>query len=108
MNTTKINKVKTILERNGSKLATVVFTKKDGSDRTMQINLVSNKGVKGASASERAKKAAKNRAQNNPHLINVLDMNLRQKGVDEYKCRRSINAETVKEIRCGGKVYKFD
>lgn len=107
MNVTKVDQVKAILEANGSKLASVTFTKKDGSERTMQINLVSNKGVKGEMASESAKKGVATRAANHPELINVLDMQLRQKGVEEYKCRRSINAETVSKIVCGKKVYTF-
>lgn len=107
MNMTKINQVKAILEANGSKLASVTFTKKDGSERTMQINLVSNKGVKGELASESAKKGVETRKQNHPELINVLDMQLRQKGVPEAGCRRSINAETVSKIVCGKKIYRF-
>lgn len=107
MNTSKINQVKAILEANGSKLASVTFTKKDGLERTMQINLVSNKGVKGELACESAKKGVETRKQNHPKLINVLDMQLRQKGFGENKCRRSINAETVSKIVCGKKVYQF-
>lgn len=107
MNISKINKVKQILEQNGSKLASVTFIKKDGSERTMQINLVSHQGVKGDLACESAKKGVETRKKNHPELINVLDMQLRQKGLDEFKCRRSINAETVTRIACGGEVYEF-
>lgn len=104
---TKADKIKQILEQNGSKLCSVEFTKKDGSIRVMQVQLRSKKGVKGESASEQAKKAVESRKKNNPDLINVVDVQLRKKGVTESACWRSFNADTVLRIKADGVEYKF-
>jgi len=84
----------------GGTFAGVVFTKKDGTKRTMQVQPAKLKfHVKGDKASEQAQRAAETRARNNPHLLNVWDV---AKGAP-----RSINLDTVERITLRGETFEY-
>ncbi len=87
----------------GPGIFTVVFTKKDGTLRTMNARRGVSVGVKGTG-----------KPKTNDNNITVFDVKLDQNGelkegvltkLAPEKCYRSFNADTVREIRAGG--YKF-
>lgn len=83
---TKVNLVRTILDTtcNNGQVFTVVFTKADGKERTMNCR----RGVKKHLAGGKSTIAGKE------HLLSVYDM--QAKG---YRC---INMKTVKSIKAAG------
>lgn len=90
-----------LLNSTKGKYASVLFTKKDGSLRLMNIQPAKTKNhVKGDKASEQAKRAVKTRAENNPNLYNCWDVT--------KKAIRSINLDTVQEIKISGRIFTFD
>lgn len=107
MTMTKVQKIKQLLEQNGSKLCSIEFLKADGSLRKMQVQLKSTLGVKGDEASEQAQRAAKARKANNPDLLNVMDVQLRQKGVPESGCWRSIHVDKILKVKADKVEYSF-
>ncbi len=100
--------VKSKIEESGSKLMSVTFTKKDGTQRTMTFNPLTVKGIKGDKASEQAKQAVATRKANNPNLISVCDQALLSKGDLPAKCWRSVNCDTVTIVKIGGKEYTYE
>lgn len=89
-----------LIEAERGRIVAVTFTKKDGSLRTMKVQPAALRSrVKGEAASEAARKAVETRAANNPHLLNVWDV---EKGAP-----RSINLATVSRIAAGGEVHTF-
>lgn len=108
MSISKASKIKQILEQNGSKLCSIEFFKADGSLRKMQVQLRSNKGIKGEAACEQAQKAAKARKYNNPDLINVMDVELRRSGAPEAACWRSFHADKIIRVKADKVEYNFD
>lgn len=105
---TKTKLVKSIIEQSGSGFVSVIFTKKDGSLRTLVHNPKVRKGIKGDSATESGKQAVATRKANHPNLVSVFDSELASKGELATKCWRTIDCETVKQIKVGGEVIKFD
>lgn len=98
--------IRNILKENGSAILRVTFDKKDGSERKMSVNPRFVKGLVTEYKSESTKQAVETRKKNNPNLMSVMDIQLKRKGEADYKCWRSVNLETVKEIKSRGKVYR--
>jgi hypothetical protein len=89
-----------LLEEANSHFVTVEFTKKNGEERSMNIQQAALKfHVKGDEASESAKKAVETRKANHPELMAVYD-------VQKHEIR-SINLDTTSIVRLGGKEYVF-
>ena len=93
--------LKEIIESSGSKIFSVTFIKKDGSERTMSCHNRVTRDLKGEMAEERYRKAQKTRKENNPNLVNVVDVavGVRNGG------RRSINVDTIISLRVSGREY---
>lgn len=70
----------------GNKVFTATFTKKDGTERTMNGRLDVAKYTKGGS----------NNQEHCNHLITVFEMNKKQ--------YRTLNLNTLRQIKCGGEV----
>ncbi|MGR3539930.1 MAG: hypothetical protein ACU0BS_00675 [Hasllibacter sp.] len=84
----------------GSRLAAVTFIKADGTLRRMSVQPAALAGrVKGDAASPSAQAAARTRAANNPHLLNVWDA--------QRQAPRSINLDTVLRIAADGREHLF-
>lgn len=78
----------------------VVFTKADGSERTMIVQPAAlSSHVKGAEATQAGQRATITRKQRYPHLLAVWDV--------EAQAPRSINLATVKTITTGGMAYAY-
>jgi hypothetical protein len=82
-------KLKELLQKTNGKFFTVIFTKKNGDDRQMNCRLGVTKHLKGGV----------NKNSNKNHLV-VYDVH--------SKGYRTVNTETLKSIKLGGKVYKVD
>lgn len=104
----RIAKVKEAIASSKSNIMSVIFIKADGSERVMAFNPKTAKGMKGDQASDSAKQAVATRKKNNPNLISVCDQSLLAKGDAPEKCWRSINCDTVKSIKVGGKEIPFE
>lgn len=104
MTTTTTEQVKAIISTSGSKFMSVTFKKANGEIRTINFNPRTAKGLKGDDASDSAKQAVATRKRNNPNLVNVCDQQLLNKGEDPAKCWRSINCDTVLELKTGNNV----
>lgn len=100
--------VKNLILDGSSKIKRVTFNKKDGSVRNMSVNTRFIKGIVDKYKSERTKQSVETRKKNNPNLISVMDITLKRKGEPDYKCWRSINLETVTQIKSGGKVLDVE
>lgn len=98
----KVAQVKAIIATSGAKIMSITFTKANGDTRKMSFNPKTAKGLVGNKASDSAKQAVATRKANNPHLVSVCDQNLLARGDEANRCWRSINCETVTEIRVGG------
>ena len=84
----------------GGRFCGVTFTKKDGTERRMQVQPAAlDLRVKGDTASERAKRATLTREARHPHLLPVWDVRAR--------APRSINLATVSRIAVDGQVHRF-
>lgn len=92
--------MRALINKAGGRYAGVVFIKKNGERRTMNVQPAKLKfHVKGDKASEQAQRAAKTRAENNPHLMNVWDVT--------KKAPRSINLNTVERITVDGETFEY-
>lgn len=78
------------------RFATVVFIKKDGTERILNGKTNVLKALKGGEASY----DAESRGQ-----VRVVDVNVRKDGIRKPEFR-AVTAERVKEIRANGNVYK--
>jgi len=91
---------KNLIDSANGQFCSVTFIKKDGTRRVMTIQPAKLKfEVKGDDASESAKQGAATRKANNPHLHNVWSV--------DAKAIRSVNLDTVEQIKVGGEVYAF-
>lgn len=98
MTNTKHEQIKGFIADSGSKFMTIEFTKKDGSNRVMNFNPQSAKNhLVGDAASDSAKQAVETRKRNNPHLLNIWEMN----NQDETTKFRSVNMNTVTRVAVG-------
>ena len=78
----------------------MTFTKKDGTERTMQVQPATLKHhVKGDAATDAGKRAVATRKANNPNLLPVWDA--------KAKAPRSINLATVSRIAVNGTVHNY-
>ncbi len=84
----------------GGRFCAVTFTKKDGTERTMQIQPATlQHHVKGDAATEAGKKAVATRKERHPHLLPVWDA--------KAKAPRSVNLATVTAIRINGMSHEY-
>lgn len=84
----------------GGRFCAVTFTKKDGTERTMQIQPATlQHHVKGDAATESVKQATATRKERHPHLLAVWDA--------KAKAPRSVNLATVTAIRINGASYNY-
>ena len=84
----------------GGRFCAVTFTKKDGSERTMQIQPATlQHHVKGDAATEAGKRATATRKERHPHLLAVWDA--------KAKAPRSVNLATITAIRINGASYTY-
>ncbi len=78
----------------------VTFTKKDGTERTMQVQPATlQHHVKGGAATEAGQKATATRKERHPHLLPVWDA--------KAKAPRSVNLATVSRIAVNGTVHEY-
>jgi len=92
--------VKGLLESANANFITIEFTKKDGTNRSMNIQQAALQNhIKGDEASDSAKKAVETRKKNHPELLAVYD-------VQKHEIR-SVNLDTVSIVRSQGKTYNF-
>tara|TARA_A100000172_G_C3022794_1_gene103690 strand:+ start:610 stop:897 length:288 start_codon:yes stop_codon:yes gene_type:complete len=87
---TLLDKV-TILEGLGSQVFSVIFTKKDGTERTMLAKIIPS-DVHNI---------------HNDNLIRVMDVNLKRKYKDINKSWRQFDINDIRKIKCHGQVYNF-
>lgn len=92
--------IRQILKSANSQYVSVSFLKKDGSPRVMTCNMKEIIGHIKEEISESAQRAVETRKANNPHLLNVWDVHANS--------ARSINLNTVYEVKAGGKIYTYD
>lgn len=84
-----------LIESAKGRIASVTFTKKDGTERTMKVQPAKLKfHVQGDNASESARKAVAVRKARHPHLIPVWDV--------EAQAPRSVNLATITAITVDG------
>ncbi|WP_210528972.1 hypothetical protein [Rubellimicrobium arenae] len=84
----------------GGRFCAVTFTKKDGSERLMQVQPAALRHrLKGEAASDAARRATFTRQERHPHLLPVWDVRARGP--------RSINLATVSRIAVNGGVHRF-
>ncbi len=82
------------------RFCSVTFTKKDGTERVMNVQPAAIVGhLIGEKASDSAKQGVKTRAERYPNLLNVWDNG--KQGI------RSINMDTVSQIKLDGEVYRY-
>lgn len=96
----KRSEIRKILKAANSHYVSVSFFKKDGSARVMTCNPKEIIGHIKEEISESAKKAVETRKLNHPHLLNVWDVHANS--------AKSINLDTVYEIKAGGKIYTYE
>ncbi|MEO0894203.1 MAG: hypothetical protein AAFY35_16500 [Pseudomonadota bacterium] len=89
-----------LIESAKGRFASVVFIKKDGSQREMRVQPAKLKfHVKGSAASEAAQLAVETRKARHPHLLPVWDV--------EASAPRSVNLATVSRIAVDGAVQEY-
>lgn len=88
-----------LLDSAGSKILAVEFVKKDGTLRTMQVQLHAGRALlAGENADESHQAAVVTRRENNPNLRNVFDI--------AKKAWRSLNLDTLLAVTVRG--TRFD
>lgn len=98
--TRNYEQIKALINSSKGQFCSVVFVKKDGSLRTMQIQPAKLKfEVKGDSACDSAKKATATRQANHPNLMPVWSV--------DAKAIRSVNLDTVESITVKGIRHTF-
>jgi hypothetical protein len=84
----------------GGRFCGITFTKKDGTERRMQVQPAALRlREKGEAASAPARRATLTRQERHPHLLPVWDVRAR--------APRSINLRTVSRIAVDGRVHRF-
>jgi hypothetical protein len=81
----------------GARFGTVVYFKKDGTIRRLTYQMAAMPAR--VLGTERGKKAAATRAENNPYLLTVWDVHKR--------AFRTVNLETVLTVKSGGKLTRY-
>ncbi len=89
-----------LIEAAKGRFCAVTFIKKDGTERTMQVQPATLKGhVKGDTATDAGKQAVATRKATHPNLLPVWDA--------KAKAPRSINLATVSRIAVNGTVHEY-
>lgn len=88
---TKYQMIRDILELNKGRFLTITFTKKDGTERKMNIQPAAVQTHLAINPNPSAIQGTETRRRNHPNLIPVYDV---QKGAI-----RSVNVDTIKSIR---------
>jgi hypothetical protein len=92
--------VRQIIESANTQFVTIAFVKKDGTQRRMNIQPHAIRAhIVGEAASESAQKAVQTRKENHPELYNCWDV--------KANGARSVNMDTVYEIKAQGKLFVF-
>ena len=92
------DRLRTIVNSAGSRFVSIGFVKKDGSKRTITCqNACIATRAKGSTASDSAQRAVDTRKRNNPHLMNVFDIN-----ADGFK---SVNLDSIFAIHIDRQAY---
>jgi hypothetical protein len=93
--------IRSLIESAGGRFASVTFTKKDGTERVMQVQPAAGKfRVVGDAASDSAKQAVATRKENHPNLLPIWDV--------AAQAFRSINLDTVKRVVVDGTVFNIE
>lgn len=82
--------LKAMMDANKTKIMTVTFTKKDGTERTMNCMKGVTKHLRGGTSTTAHK----------DNLVTVWDM--------QKKAYRCINLDTVRQLKAGGRVYTVE
>lgn len=91
---------RSLIENAKGRFCAVTFTKKDGSERVMQVQPATLKAhVKGDKATDAGKRAVATRKALHPNLLPVWDA--------QAKAPRSINLATVSRIAVDGTVHEY-
>lgn len=90
--------IKSHIVSTGSKFATVVFVKKDGSIRRMRM-VTAEAHRRDMIGSERGKLASATRAINHPNILPVWDT--------EKRAFRSVNLDTVLTVQAHGRLVRY-
>ena len=89
-----------LIEAAGGRFCAVTFTKKDGTERTMQVQPATLKNhVKSDAATDAGKRAIATRKATHPNLLPVWDA--------IAKAPRSINLATVSRIAVNGQIHDY-
>ncbi|WP_340262310.1 hypothetical protein [Sulfitobacter pontiacus] len=89
-----------LIEAAKGRFCAVTFTKKDGTERTMQVQPSTlQHHVKGDSATEAGKQATQTRKARHPHLLAVWDA--------QARAPRSVNLATISRIAVNGTVHEY-
>lgn len=103
-NMPKYRQIRAFIDQNGSRFMSISFIKKDGSKRSINFNPSAAKNrTKGETASASSQQAVETRKINNPNLLNVWEQN----NPDEETKFRSINMDTVFQIKAGKQTLNF-
>jgi len=99
--------IQAILDKAGSRIVSINFTKKNGELRHIMVNARMMQGLKGEDASESAQKATETRKAAHPELIPVMDFELYKAGTEASKCWRYVNSKNVIDMTADGVHYEF-
>ena len=91
--------IRSLIQSAGSRFCSITFVKVDGSHREMLIQPRVTSYIKGDEACDSARRAARHRAEANPNLINVWDV--------QKRAPRSINLDTVNRVVLDGREHLF-
>lgn len=97
---TKYAMIRSILDNNQGRFLTVTFTKKDGTERKMNIQPAAVKTHLAVNPNPSAVQGSETRRRNNPNLIPVYDVQKRQ--------IRSINVDTISTIRANNITFNVE
>lgn len=93
-------KKRALINNAKGRFCSVVFIKKDGSERVMNVQPAKlAKHVKGDAATDAGKKGTATRKERHPHLFPVWDV--------RANAPRSINLETIQAVTVNGKTHAF-
>lgn len=96
----ELDEKRNLIQAAKGRIVGVVFTKKDGTARTMRVQPAAIKAhIKGDTASEPAQRTAQTRRARHPHLMPVWDV--------DKAAVRSVNLATVSRIATNGTIHTY-
>ncbi|MDE9449993.1 DUF2693 domain-containing protein [Aliiroseovarius sp. Z3] len=96
----ELDEKRNLIQAAKGRIVGVVFTKKDGTARTMRVQPAALKDhIKGDTASEAAQKATQTRRARHPHLMPVWDV--------DKAAVRSVNLATISRIATNGTIHTY-